>query len=41
MKPNHRVLKALKAGLESIDAVIFELDPEPDYVDVLPGELPY
>ena len=36
----HRVLKALNAGLETIDAVIFEQDPEPDYVDVLPDELP-
>ena len=37
----HRVLKALNAGLSTIDAVIFEKDPEPDYVDVLPDELPY
>lgn len=37
----HRVLKALNSGLETIDAVIFEEDPEPDYVDVLPDELPY
>lgn len=37
----HRVLKALNEGLETIDAVIFEQDPEPDYVDVLPDDLPY
>jgi hypothetical protein len=37
----HRVLKALNAGLETIDAVIFEQDPDPDYVDVYPSELPY
>ena len=37
----HRVLKALNSGMETIDAVIFEQDPEPDYVDVYPHELPY
>ena len=37
----HRVLKALNAGQVSIDAVIFEQDPEPDYVDVLPDDLSY
>lgn len=37
----HRILKALNAGMETIDAVIFEPDPEPDYVDVYPDELPY
>ena len=37
----HRVLKALNAGSKTINAVIFEEDPEPDYVDVLPDELPY
>ncbi len=37
----HRVLKALNAGMETIDAVIFEQDPEPDYENVLPDELPY
>lgn len=36
----HRVLKALNARMHTIDAVIFEQDPEPDYVDVLPDELP-
>ncbi len=37
----HRVLKALNAGESSIEAVVFERDPEPDYVDVSPGDLPY
>jgi hypothetical protein len=37
----HRVLKALNAGHSTIDAVIFANDPEPDYVDVFPDELPY
>jgi hypothetical protein len=37
----HRVLEALNAGMETIDAVIFEDDPEPDYVDVYPSQLPY
>jgi len=37
----HRVLKALNAGLSAIDALIFVVDPEPDYVDVFPEELPY
>jgi hypothetical protein len=27
--------------MDTIDAVIFEENPEPDYVDVLPDELPY
>ena len=37
----HRVLKALNSGKESIEAVVFEQDPEPDYKSVLPGDLPY
>ena len=37
----HRVLKALNAGEASIEAVVFEQDPEPDYIDVLPDDLPY
>jgi hypothetical protein len=37
----HRVLKALNEGRSMIDALIFVSDPEPDYVDVLPDELPY
>ncbi len=41
MNGMHRVLKALNAGMKTIDAVIFEQDPEPDYEDVLPDKLPY
>jgi hypothetical protein len=37
----HRVMKALNAGLATIDAVVFEHDPPPDYVDVFPEQLPY
>jgi hypothetical protein len=37
----HRVLKALNAGRTRIAAFIFDRDPEPDHVDVLPGDLPY
>jgi hypothetical protein len=37
----HRVLKALNLGHPTIRAVIFDIDPEPDYVDVQPHELPY
>ena len=37
----HRVAKAVMMRLESIEAVQFEQDPEPDHVGVLPEELPY
>jgi hypothetical protein len=37
----HRVLKALNLGQLTVLAVIFEVDPEPDYVDVQPNDLPY
>ena len=37
----HRVVKALLAGRVTIDAVRFPTDPEPDYIDVDPTELPY
>ena len=37
----HRVCKALIEGRETIRAVRFPTDPEPDYVDVPPHELPY
>ena len=37
----HRVLKALNAGMETIGAVVFLEDPDPDYVDVTPEELTY
>ena len=36
----HRVLKALNLGLGTIDAVIFDNDPEPDFADVYPDDLP-
>ncbi|NKC00505.1 MAG: hypothetical protein GKR90_18725 [Pseudomonadales bacterium] len=37
----HRVCKAYRLGREHIDAVQFAIDPEPDYVDCDPDELPY
>ena len=37
----HRIAKALMGGHETIDAVRFEVDPEPDYVGVAPRDLPY
>ncbi len=37
----HRVLKALNNGEQYIEAVVFEQDPEPDYSDVMPDDLPY
>jgi hypothetical protein len=37
----HRVAKAHLQGLSEIDAVQLTLDPEPDYVDKAPDELPY
>lgn len=37
----HRVCKALMEGHETIRAVQFENEIEPDYVGVLPDELPY
>jgi hypothetical protein len=37
----HRVCRALIDGEETIKAVRFERDPEPDYVDVNPENLPY
>ena len=37
----HRVCKALIEGRETITAVQFAVDPEPDYVDVPPDDLPY
>jgi len=36
----HRVLKALLNRLQSIEAVRFECDPEPDFVDVAIDDLP-
>ena len=37
----HRVCRALISGVETIQAVQFEEDPEPDYIDVSPDDLPY
>jgi len=37
----HRVCKALLEGHTSIEAVRFVDDPEPDYIDVHPDDLPY
>jgi len=37
----HRVAKAYMLGHETIVAVQFDKDPEPDYIDVPLGELPY
>ena len=37
----HRIAKAVMEGRETIDAVRFETDPEPDYVGVAPRDLPY
>ncbi len=37
----HRVAKALLEGLDTIEAVRFETDPEPDYIGRKPSELPY
>ena len=37
----HRVAKALLLAQETIEAVQFNQDPEPDYEDVQPDDLPY
>jgi hypothetical protein len=37
----HRVMKAARAGMESIEAVKFKQDPEPDFVGVQPDDLEY
>ena len=37
----HRVAKALLEGQKTIEVVHFSQDPEPDYIDVLPDDLPY
>ena len=37
----HRVCKALIEGHDTIRAVRFDEDPEPDHVGVTPDELPY
>jgi hypothetical protein len=37
----HRICKALLLGLDSIEAVRFPRDPEPDHIGVQPDDLPY
>jgi hypothetical protein len=37
----HRIAKAVLKGLQEIDVVQFEQDPEPDYVGLKPEQLPY
>jgi len=37
----HRVCRTWIEGQESVRAVRFEVDPEPDYVGLSPDELPY
>jgi len=37
----HRVAKAFLEGQETIEAVQFTQDPEPDYENVHPDDLPY
>ena len=41
MDGRHRVAKAMLTGKTAIEAVQFTNDPEPDYVNVYPHELPY
>ena len=41
MDGRHRIAKAVLAGKTTIAAVQFTNDPEPDYVNVDPHELPY
>lgn len=37
----HRIARALLEGRTTIAAVRFSTDPEPDYRNCLPGDLPY
>jgi hypothetical protein len=37
----HRVVRALLEGHQTIRAVQFDVDPEPDYRDCQPRDLPY
>lgn len=37
----HRICKTLLLGRDTIAAVRFREDPEPDYVNVDPDDLPY
>jgi hypothetical protein len=37
----HRVVRALLEGRTAIAAVQFDVQPEPDFRNCLPGDLPY
>jgi hypothetical protein len=37
----HRICKALLLELDSVEAVRFEQDPQPDFIGVDPDDLPY
>ena len=37
----HRIAKALLQGEKTVRAVRFAVEPEPDYVNVRPSDLPY
>lgn len=37
----HRICKAMLEGLETVRAVQFTVDPEPDFRNVAPQDLPY
>ena len=37
----HRICKAIINNIREIDAVQFKTDPDPDYVDCIPSQLPY
>ena len=41
MDGRHRIAKAMLAGKTTVEAVQFTNDPEPDYINVYPNELPY
>jgi hypothetical protein len=41
MDGRHRIAKAMIEGKTTIEAVQFQSDPEPDFVDVYPHQLPY
>lgn len=37
----HRIGKAFLEGQDTIKAVQFKKNPAPDYIDILPDDLPY
>ena len=41
MDGRHRAAKAVLQGLDRIEAVQFDQDPEPDHIGLGPDELPY